>query len=74
VTVVVAALLRSPWPREVVALSEPGVPLVSRELASREMIGLVDCHLLMVGVPVTLAMLAVASLWLWLLTRIAPPP
>ncbi len=43
---VVAAFLFTPWPRDVVALAAAGVLLLSRRMASREMIGLVDWHLL----------------------------
>ena len=43
---VVAAFLFTPWPREVVALAAAGVLLISRKMASREMLGLVDWHLL----------------------------
>lgn len=43
---VVAAFLWAPWPREVVALGAAGVLIVSRQMASREMLGLVDWHLL----------------------------
>jgi Na+/H+ antiporter NhaD/arsenite permease-like protein len=42
----VAAFLFAPWPRDIVALTAAGVLLLSRRLASREMIGLVDWHLL----------------------------
>jgi Na+/H+ antiporter NhaD/arsenite permease-like protein len=48
-TVVVAlmvAFLVAPWPREIVALAGAGVLLVSRRMASRDMLGLVDWHLL----------------------------
>ena len=41
-----AAFLFTPWPREVVALAAAGVLLARREMASREMLGLVDWHLL----------------------------
>jgi Na+/H+ antiporter NhaD/arsenite permease-like protein len=41
-----AAFLFTPWPRAVVALAAAGVLLLSRRLASRQMIGLVDWHLL----------------------------
>lgn len=44
--VVIAAFLFTPWPRDVVALAAAGVLLLSRRMASREMIGLVDWHLL----------------------------
>lgn len=46
VTVVIAAFLFTAWPREVVALAAAGVLLISRRMASREMLGLVDWHLL----------------------------
>jgi len=46
VTGIIAAFLFAPWPRAVVALAAAGVLLVSRQMASREMLGLVDWHLL----------------------------
>jgi Na+/H+ antiporter NhaD/arsenite permease-like protein len=46
VAFIVAAFLWAPWPRELVALAAAGVLLVSRQMASREMLGLVDWHLL----------------------------
>lgn len=46
VSLVVVAFLFSSWPREIVALAAAGALLVSRRMASREMIGLVDWHLL----------------------------
>lgn len=46
VAVLIVAFVASPWPREVLALSAAGVVLVSRRLASRDMLGLVDWHLL----------------------------
>jgi Na+/H+ antiporter NhaD/arsenite permease-like protein len=42
----VAAFLLTTWPRDVVALAAAGVLLLSRRMASREMVGLVDWHLL----------------------------
>ena len=45
-TLTLAAFLFTSWPRAVVALAAAGVLLLSRRLASREMIGLVDWHLL----------------------------
>jgi Na+/H+ antiporter NhaD/arsenite permease-like protein len=45
-TAVMLAFLLAPWPREVIALAAAGVLLVSRQMASREMLGLVDWHLL----------------------------
>lgn len=50
VTVLMGAFLLSPWPREIVALAGAGVLLVSRKMASREMLGLVDWHLLVLFV------------------------
>jgi Na+/H+ antiporter NhaD/arsenite permease-like protein len=46
VAITVAAFLFTSLPREVVALTAAGVLLLSRRMASREMIGLVDWHLL----------------------------
>lgn len=46
VLVVMAAFLFTSWPREEVALAAAGVLLVSGQMASREMLGLVDWHLL----------------------------
>ena len=43
---IVGAFLFTEWPREVVALAGAGVLLVSRRMATREMLGLVDWHLL----------------------------
>jgi Na+/H+ antiporter NhaD/arsenite permease-like protein len=42
----VALFLVSPWPREVVALGAAGLLLLSRHMASRDLLGLVDWHLL----------------------------
>jgi Na+/H+ antiporter NhaD/arsenite permease-like protein len=42
----VGAFLFTSWPRDVVALGAAGVLLLSRRMASREVIGLVDGHLL----------------------------
>jgi Na+/H+ antiporter NhaD/arsenite permease-like protein len=44
--IMVGLFLFSPWPREVVALAAAGVLLLSRKMASYEMLGLVDWHLL----------------------------
>jgi Na+/H+ antiporter NhaD/arsenite permease-like protein len=46
VALIVGAFVLSDWPREVVALAGAGLLMVSGELASREMLGLVDWHLL----------------------------
>jgi Na+/H+ antiporter NhaD/arsenite permease-like protein len=42
----VAAFLATSWPRDVIALGIAGVLLLSRRMASREMLALVDWHLL----------------------------
>jgi hypothetical protein len=47
---VIAAFLFTSWPRDVVALTAAGVLLLSRRMASREMVGLVDWHLLVLFV------------------------
>jgi Na+/H+ antiporter NhaD/arsenite permease-like protein len=44
--VVMAAFLVAPWRRDVVALAAAGVLLLSRRMATREVLGLVDWHLL----------------------------
>ena len=46
VALVMLCFLLAPWPREVVALAAAGVLLLSRRLASRDMLGLVDWNLL----------------------------
>ena len=46
VATVIAFFLFAPVPREIVALAAAGVLLISRQMASREMLGLVDWHLL----------------------------
>lgn len=43
---IVAVFLFTTWPRDIVALTAAGVLLLSRRMASREMVGLVDWHLL----------------------------
>ena len=45
-TTVVGLFLFTSWPRDVIALTAAGVLLLSRRMASREMVGLVDWHLL----------------------------
>lgn len=42
----VGAFLFTPWPREVAALAAAGFLLLSRKMSSREMLGLVDWHLI----------------------------
>jgi Na+/H+ antiporter NhaD/arsenite permease-like protein len=42
----VGAFLFTSWPRDIVALAVAGILLLSRRMASREVIGLVDWHLL----------------------------
>ncbi len=61
VAVVMAAFLFTPWPREVVALTAAGVLLISRKMASREMLGLVDWHLLVLFVGLFVVNAAVAE-------------
>ena len=50
----------TPWPREVVALAGAGVLLLSRRMASRELLGLVDWHLLVLFVGLFVVNAAVA--------------
>ena len=47
---VIAAFVFTSWPRDVIALTAAGVLLLSRRMASREMVGLVDWHLLVLFV------------------------
>ena len=58
---VVTAFLFAPWPREVVALAGAGVLLISRQMASREMLGLVDWHLLVLFAGLFIVNAAVAQ-------------
>jgi Na+/H+ antiporter NhaD/arsenite permease-like protein len=44
--VVVLAFVFAPWPRETVALAGAGVLLLSRRMASRDVIALIDWHLI----------------------------
>jgi Na+/H+ antiporter NhaD/arsenite permease-like protein len=44
---IVLAFLFAPWPRDIVALAAAGLLLTSRRTSSREMLGLVDWHLLL---------------------------
>jgi hypothetical protein len=57
----ISMFLVAPWPREVVALAGAAVILVSRRMASREMLGLVDWHLLVLFVSLFVVNAAVAS-------------
>jgi Na+/H+ antiporter NhaD/arsenite permease-like protein len=61
VTAVMLAFLAAPWPREIVALAAGGTLLVSRRMASREMLGLVDWHLLVLFVSLFVVNAAVAQ-------------
>jgi Na+/H+ antiporter NhaD/arsenite permease-like protein len=61
VVVLMGAFLAAPWPRELVALVAAGVILVSRRMASREMLGLVDWHLLVLFVSLFVVNAAVAE-------------
>jgi Na+/H+ antiporter NhaD/arsenite permease-like protein len=60
-TALVAAFLFTDWPRELVALTAAGVLLVSRRLASRDMIGLVDWHLLVLFIGLFVVNRAIAQ-------------
>jgi Na+/H+ antiporter NhaD/arsenite permease-like protein len=57
----VAAFLFTTWPRELVALTAAGILLVSRRLASRDMIGLVDWHLLVLFIGLFVVNRAIAQ-------------
>jgi len=61
VAAVMAAFLFTGWPREVVALSAAGALLVSSQMASREMLGLVDWHLLVLFAGLFIVNAAVAQ-------------
>jgi len=58
---VMLAFLFTPWPREAIALAGAGVLLVSRQMASREMLGLVDWHLLVLFAGLFVVNAAVAQ-------------
>lgn len=57
----VVAFLFTDWARELVALTAAGVLLVSRRLASRDMIGLVDWHLLVLFIGLFVVNRAIAQ-------------
>jgi Na+/H+ antiporter NhaD/arsenite permease-like protein len=57
---VVGAFLFTSWPRDIVAITAAGVLLLSRRMASREMVGLVDWHLLVLFVGLFVVNEAVA--------------
>jgi Na+/H+ antiporter NhaD/arsenite permease-like protein len=59
--VVMTAFLFAPWPREVIALAGAGVLLISRRMASREMLGLVDWHLLVLFAGLFIVNAAIAQ-------------
>ncbi|HUE87582.1 MAG TPA: anion transporter [Vicinamibacterales bacterium] len=58
---VVVAFLFTDWPRELVALTAAGVLLVSRRLASRDMMGLVDWPLLVLFIGLFVVNRAIAQ-------------
>ena len=60
-TGVVVAFVLTDWPREIVALAGAGVLLVSRRMASREMLGLVDWHLLVLFIALFVVNRAIAQ-------------
>lgn len=61
IVVLMTAFVAAPWPRDIVALAAAGVILVSRRMASREMLALVDWHLLLLFVALFVINEAVAS-------------
>lgn len=61
VAAVLAAFLWTPWPRAVVALTAAGALMISRETASRELLGLVDWHLLLLFASLFVVNAAVAQ-------------
>ena len=70
---VVLAFLFAPWPRGVVALAAAGVLLMSRQMASRTMLGLVDWHLLLLfaGLFVVNRVLETSGVLAWMMGGIA---
>jgi Na+/H+ antiporter NhaD/arsenite permease-like protein len=58
---IIIAFLWSTWPRDVVALAAAGVLLMSRKMASGEMLGLVDWHLLLLFVALFVVNAATAQ-------------
>lgn len=70
---VVLAFLFAPWPRGVVALAAAGMLLMSRQMASRTMLGLVDWHLLLLfaGLFVVNRVLETSGVLAWMMGGIA---
>jgi Na+/H+ antiporter NhaD/arsenite permease-like protein len=60
-TLLVVAFVATSWPRDVVALAVAGVLLLSRRMASRDMIALVDWHLLVLFIGLFVVNEAVAQ-------------
>ena len=60
-TGVLAAFLFTPWPREVVALAGAGVLMISRRTASRELLSMVDWHLLILFIGLFVVNAAIAQ-------------
>ena len=60
-TGVMAAFLFTPWPREVVALAGAGVLMISRRTASRELLSMVDWHLLILFIGLFVVNAAIAQ-------------
>jgi Na+/H+ antiporter NhaD/arsenite permease-like protein len=58
---IVLAFLFTPWPRDVVALVGAGALIVSRKMASREMLSQIDWHLLVLFVGLFVVNRAVAQ-------------
>ncbi len=57
----VAAFLLTPWPREVLALAAAGTLLASRHTASRDILGQIDWHLLVLFIGLFIVNHAVAA-------------
>lgn len=58
---VMAAFVATSWPHEVVALVAAGLLLVSRQMASREMIALIDWHLILLFAALFVVNAAIAQ-------------
>ncbi len=61
VVTMIAAFLFTPWPRAAIALAGAGVLLVSRRMASREMLRQVDWHLLLLFIGLFVVTKAMAQ-------------
>jgi Na+/H+ antiporter NhaD/arsenite permease-like protein len=61
IMLLILVFLMTPWPRDVVALTAAGVLLTSRRMASRDILGLVDWHLLVLFVGLFVVNYALAA-------------